>query len=458
MDKFSFISPIDFRYMRGDLADKAANYLSEEAKIRHELIVEVAYLRALSSLGICKKSVYKEVCNAAKKITAEMVYAEEVNTGHETKALVNLLSANVSSEAKRFIHLGLTSCDVLDTANALRFKLYTEKVLLPEAKALEKLLIKLAIKHKKTIQVGRTHGQHAEPITFGFFLAQYVSRLGYRILAIEEACSNLRGKISGAVGSYNAIALFCKDPMEVEAKTLAYLGLKPAENSTQILPREYFADLMHAAISTLGVVANLADDFRHLQRTEIGELAEHFRSNQVGSSAMPHKRNPITFENIKSIWKAFSPRMLTVYMDQISEHQRDLTNSASERFLPEILFASTYAVRQMRKALENLYVDENAMLRNLNKSSHKIVSEALYVLLALEGLENAHEHIRRLSAKVSDGKTLLDAAFADKGVLPYIKKIPPEKLQFVEDAKQYLGIAQKKTEKICKEWRRKLGI
>ncbi|MCX8190122.1 MAG: lyase family protein [Candidatus Diapherotrites archaeon] len=457
MDKFHLISPLDFRYMRSDLADKAIAYLSEEAKIKHEIEVEVAYVRALSYFGICKKELYKEIQKAGKKITAELICDEESKTGHETKALVNVLSTNVSSEAKKFIHLGLTSCDVLDTANALRFKRYTEKVLLPEAKSLEKLLIKLAIQNKKTFQIGRTHGQHAEPITFGFFLAQYVSRLGQRILAIENASSNLKGKISGAVGAYNALSLFCNDPLKLEAKTLSYLGLKPSESSTQILPREYFADLVHALLSTLGVIANLADDMRHLQRSEIGEVAEHFGSTQVGSSAMPHKRNPITFENIKSIWKAFSPRILTVYMDQISEHQRDLTNSASERFLPEMLFACTYAIRQMRKALEKLYVDEKAMLNNLSKSSQKTISEALYVLLALQGLENAHEHVRRIAFNLQKG-SLIDAALKDKELLPYIKKIPQAKLKYLQNPKNYLGLAEKKTERICKNWEKILGF
>ncbi|MEM4662873.1 MAG: lyase family protein [Candidatus Diapherotrites archaeon] len=458
MNKFEFLSPIDFRYMQDDLKEKATKYLSEEAKIKHELEVEIAYIRALSFFGFCKKETYKEVKKAAKKINAEMVYAEEAKVKHETKALVNILSANVSKKSKRFIHLGLTSCDVLDTANALRYKRYTEKVILPEAKELLRTLIKLSLRYKKTLQIGRTHGQHAEPITFGFFLAQYVSRLGNRVLTIESACSKLCGKISGAVGAYNAISLFCDDPLKLEEKTLSYLGLKPSESSTQILPREFFVDLMHANLSMLGVVANLADDLRHLQRSEIAEIAECFKSQQVGSSAMPHKRNPISFENIKSIWKAFCPRMITVYMDQISEHQRDLTNSASERFLPELLFACTYALRQMRKTLENLYIDEVKMWENLKKSDQKIASEALYVLLALHGVENAHEKVKRLLFNTPEKISLLEAALKDKELSVYLRKIPNEKISYIKSPEKYVGIAEQKTQKICNAWKKRLGV
>jgi adenylosuccinate lyase len=408
-----FISPLDFRYAKRELKEKAMRYLSEEAKIRYELQVEAAYIKALAKLNICPKEIVREVEQASKSITAEHVQREEEKTRHETKALVNCLKASVSERAKPFIHLGLTSYDVIDTANALRYKHFVKKALIPELRVLEKLLIELALRHKATPQIGRTHGQHAEPITFGFALAEYVHRLGTRILEIEKKSDALQGKISGCVGAYNAITLFCKDAERLEELTLKFLGLKPARYSTQITPREPLADFVHALISTMGVLANLADDIRHLQRSEIAEVAEFFASEQVGSSTMPHKRNPVAFENIKSFWKAFVPRMLTVYMDQISEHQRDLTNSASERFVPEILFACLYVSHRMKNAIAKLYVDEEAMLHNLKSSSDKIVAEPLYILLALQGLPDAHEEIRRLALKAGNSN-LLELAFKDR--------------------------------------------
>ena len=456
-DPLKFISPLDFRYAKRELKEKAMRYLSEGAKIRYELEVEAAYIKALAEMHICPKEIVKEVEQASKSITAEHVQKEEEKTRHETKALVNCLKASVSERAKPFIHLGLTSCDVIDTANALRYKHFVTEALIPELRALEKLLIELALRHKATVQIGRTHGQHAEPITFGFALAEYVHRLGTRIVEIESKSNALHGKISGCVGAYNAIALFCRDAEKLEELTLKFLGLKPARYSTQIVPREPLADFMHALISTMGVLANLADDFRHLQRSEIAEVAEFFASEQVGSSTMPHKRNPVAFENIKSFWKAFVPRMLTVYMDQISEHQRDLTNSASERFIPEILFACLYVSHRTKNALAKLYVDERAMLRNLKSASDKIVAEPLYILLALQGMPNAHEEIRRLALRAGN-ESLLELALKDKLLKKYLDNIPEEKLALLREPSRYTGFAERKTEKICGYWKKKLGL
>lgn len=454
---FELISPLDFRYAKGKLFEKAKEYLSEEARIKYCLEVEVAYIKALAEKGICSKAIAKEVEKAAKNINAEQVYREEEKTKHDVKALVNCLKALVGEEAKPFIHLGLTSYDVVDTANSLRYKHFVERVLLPEAKALEKELIKLALEHKRTLQIGRTHGQFAEPITFGFALAYYVERLGNRIVAIENTKDALIGKISGAVGAYNAISLLCDNPEELEKTTLKILGLKQARCSTQIAPREPLVDLMNAIISMLGVLANLADDMRHLQRSEIAEVAEFFGGTQVGSSTMPHKQNPISFENIKSFWKVFAPRMLTIYMDQISEHQRDLSNSASSRFNQEILFAGYYVSNRMLKAILKLYINSDAMQKNFEKAKSSIIAEPLYVLLSLQGLSDAHEKIRHLTLK-SKNENLLELAMKDPELKKYLQRLDSKSINLLREPSKYMGIAEKKTEKICKYWKKTLGL
>ena len=208
------------------------------------------------------------------------------------------------------------------------------------------------------MQVGRTHGQHAVPITFGFALAQYVSRFGNSILKIRKSGNNLRGKIAGAVGSYNASSLFFRNPEEFEKQVLQELNLKPSPISTQIPEAEFMVDYVNAVVESFGVLANLSDDMRNLQRSEIAEVGEIFTSKQVGSSTMPQKRNPINFENVKSLWKEFMPRIITLYSDQISEHQRDLTNSASSRFIPEILAAFYISVKRLNRTMKSLNVDE----------------------------------------------------------------------------------------------------
>ncbi|MEK6837951.1 MAG: lyase family protein [Nanoarchaeota archaeon] len=334
MDIFDAISPLDYRYYGGDkeVFEKLQPYLSETAAIKYQLMVEVALVKTLAEKRICSRQVATEVEEAAKKVTAAEVYDEEKKIKHNIRALVNCIQRKVSNEARPYVHFTATSNDIISTAESLRLKEATLNALVPQLLQLEKTLIGIARREKNTLQIGRTHGQHAEPITFGFTIASYVSRLGGRIAAVAAAANNMKGKFAGAVGAYNASAMLTKDPEDFEAAVLKKLGLKPASHSTQIVEPEFAADLMHAVVSAFGVMANIADDMRHLQRSEIAEVAEQFGTEQVGSSTMPHKRNPINFENVKSLWKEFMPRMATVYADQISEHQRDLTNSASSRF------------------------------------------------------------------------------------------------------------------------------
>jgi adenylosuccinate lyase len=219
---FDNISPLDFRYYgRSDkIFYKLQPYLSENAMIKHMAKVEAALTKTLANKGICSKKVAEEVEKACKKITAEEVYQEEDKLKHNVRALVNCIQAKVSDEAKPFVHFTTTSHDIIATADALRYKNFTENVLIPKLIEFEKTLIDISLREKNTLQVGRTHGQHAVPITFGFALAQYVSRFGRSILQIKKSGSNLRGKIAGAVGSYNASSLFFNNPVDFEKKVL----------------------------------------------------------------------------------------------------------------------------------------------------------------------------------------------------------------------------------------------
>jgi len=331
---FDTISPLDFRYYGRNekIFQKLQPYLSENAMIKHMAKVEAALTNILAKKGICNKKIADEVEKACKKINAEEVYVEEDKLKHNVRALVNCIRNKVSEEAKPFIHFTATSHDIISTADALRYKEFTNNILIPELIDFEKTLIDLALRERNTLQIGRTHGQHAVPITFGFAIAQYVSRFGNTILKIKKTGNNLRGKIAGAVGSYNASSLFFRNPEEFETEVLEELNLKPSPISTQIPEAEFVVDYVNSIVGGFGVLANLSDDMRNLQRSEIGEVGEVFAAKQVGSSTMPQKRNPINFENVKSLWKEFMPRIVTIYSDQISEHQRDLTNSASSRF------------------------------------------------------------------------------------------------------------------------------
>ena len=356
MNLFDFISPIDFRYCGRDknLKEKLEPYLSEEAFIRYMARVEAALTTTFAERGLCTREIAQEIEEASRQITAEEIYLEEDRVRHPVKPLVNCIKRKVSDKAKPYVHFTATSNDIINTADAARYRDFTITVLIPELLELERTLINLARKEKKTGQIGRTHGQYAEPITFGFTIAYYLSRLGSRIVKIRETANDLRGKVAGAVGAYNALSMFVHDPVQFEEEVLSKFEMKASPISTQIVEAEFMTDYVHAIISAFGILANIADDMRQLQRSEIGEVREFFGKEQVGSSTMPQKRNPIHFEYIKSMWKTMMPRMFTVYSDQISEHQRDLTNLESSRFIAEILAVFYVCTRLLKETMSTL--------------------------------------------------------------------------------------------------------
>jgi adenylosuccinate lyase len=207
--------------------------------------------------------------------------------------------------------------------------------------------------------------------------------------------------------------------------------------------------------TAFGILANLADDLRHLQRTEVGELAEYFAEGQVGSSTMPHKRNPWNAEHVKSLWKTFAPRSMTWFMDQISEHQRDLSNSASGRFVVEFVAGFVAAAERTRRILERLHVDEPGIERNLRTGVHRVLAEPLYILLAAGGVEDAHEQLRRLTLAADEsGRSILDTAREDEELWStitdtYRRLTGGDPEAFFSDPANYTGRAAARTRAIC---------
>ncbi|MGC9444593.1 MAG: lyase family protein [Candidatus Methanospirareceae archaeon] len=446
---FSAFSPTDYRYAVEDLRA----YLSDEAYVRYKAKVEVALAEVFVTRGLLKRALCDEIVTAAATLTAEEVDAEEQKTRHDIRALVNVLQRRVSAAARPFVHLGATSYDVVDTANALRYKDAVLTVIIPDMLALERTLIELAWREKDTLQIGRTHGQHAEPITFGFALAQYVNRWGAQILKTGDTAEDLVGKFSGAVGAYNATSVLVEDPEAFETAVLAELGMKPAAISTQIVPPEPMAEFVHTVISSFSVLANFCDDMRHLQRSEISEVMERVAAEQVGSSTMPHKRNPIGFENVKSLWKKFMPQTITMHLDQISEHQRDLTNSASQRYIQELLVVFDYCVRRLTQIAERLTVDREMMRENFTRAQETIIAEPLYILLSYYGHPDAHEYVRQLTFRAyNEQKTLKELIIGDPELLPYLKKFTDGQREKLFNPEKYTGIAAEKTKKIARYW------
>jgi adenylosuccinate lyase len=407
---FTNLSPLDHRYFLAEREahELLARFLSEEANVRYCALVEAALLKNLIPfVKTDKKEVERlagEIERALQAVDPEEVYREEEKTRHNIRALVNVLKKKVPPSVSHLVHVGATSVDILDTAFSLRVRDAVRKAVLPVLIGLEELLVERVSAEAETPQVGRTHGQFAVPITFGFALAEYVSRLGKSIQRIEIKSRNLRGKLAGAVGAYNALLMVTSDPEALERKVLADLGIEPSEHSTQLVEPEYLLELLLELNTAFGVIANLADDLRHLQRSEIGEVREEFAAGQVGSSTMPQKRNPWNAEHVKSMWKAFAPRVMTFFMDQISEHQRDLTNSASQRFVVEYVAGFAFAADRLCSVVKNLGVIRERMLKNLAAAGDMALSEAAYVLLALAGDQEAHETVRRASLEAEKEK------------------------------------------------------
>lgn len=450
---YDAVDPLDSRYYD----PQVAKYISERSRIAYQAYVESALAHALAGKGICSQKIANEIESATTNVTAEDVYAEEKTTKHDIKALVNCIKNNISDEAKPFVHFGATSYDIIATANALQMRDVVNKIVVPRIDQLLSVLIQLTEQYADTTQVGRTHGQHAVPITFGFAISEYVSRLGGSKLALIDLADALNGKFSGAVGAYNALSVFVDDPLEFEKDILKSLKLAPAAYSTQVIPPEQLIRLIDEMAITAGIMANLAHDMRHLQRSEIAEVREKFEKGQTGSSTMAHKRNPWNFENIVSMSKQVLAQSVNANLNISSEHQRDLTDSASSRFYVMVPAILAGMAQRLAKIMSKLEVDEEAMQRNLSLSAGAIAAEPLYLIFEKYGHIKAHEKSKELAhASLKSGKSLAEVIQEDKEAKKLWGQFSEDEKNIITDpAKYYTGLAAKKALLIVRQWKNK---
>ncbi len=453
---YSSIDPLDGRYYDPEIA----KYLSESSRIAYQAYVEAALAHALAEFGVCSADIATQIEQAATKVTAEAVAAEEKTTKHDVKALVNTIKAELNEEAKPFVHFGATSYDIVATALSLQLRTAIAGLLIPRLTELEKCLLRLTRDYAETVQIGRTHGQHAVPITFGFAIAEYVSRLGESLMALGELSKGLKGKFSGAVGAYNALSLFVDDPLLFEKTLLGYLDLQPAPYSTQIIPAESYVRLIDELAITAGIMANLSHDMRHLQRTEIAEIRENFEAGQTGSSTMAHKRNPWNFENVISMSKQATAQIVNANLNLSSEHQRDLTDSASARFYGLALGSVASMAQRLNTVMSKIEVDTENMQRNLYHSGGAIAAEPLYLLLEKYGHTTAHEVSKTLSHQALEaGTPLYEVASQDSGIADYFSKFTDDEKQIIQEPeKYYTGLATQKALIVHEHWQLQLDI
>lgn len=448
--RFNAVDPLDGRYFEAEIA----KYLSERTRITFQAHIEAALAHALADVGVCTQEIADEIDAARFRIRAEDIADEELITKHDVKAIVNCIKKELSETAKPYVHFGATSYDIVSTAMSLQLRTAVQELVLPRLRALQQTLLELTDRYADTVQIGRTHGQHAVPITFGFMLSGYVSRLGENILALDELARSLKGKFSGAVGSYNALSVFVADPMEFERKVLGFVGLTPAEASTQIIPAEGYIRLIDELAVSAGIMANLSHDMRNLQRTEIGEVRERFEPGQTGSSTMAHKRNPWNFENIIGMWKQVTAQIVNANLNISSEHQRDLTDSSSARFYTISIASVASMATRLQSVMSKIEVDTEAMERNLHLTQGAIAAEPLYLLLEKYGHTTAHEVSKQLAHEALEHKiSLYEAAEGSDAIAEYWVKLTAEEKELIRNPETaYTGLAAQKAHAIHDRW------
>ncbi len=402
------------RYTRSEMG----RIWDPEARLKTWLDIEIAVCEAWAQLGVIPMEALEQIRRKAS-FSVERVEEIEKITKHDVIAFVTCVAESIGPEG-RYLHLGVTSSDILDTSMAISLRDAADLIIQGMGELLQ-VIRKMALEHRRTIMVGRTHGVHAEPITFGLKLLIWYEETKRNLERLQRARENIRyGKISGAVGTYAHV-----DP-RVEEYVCRKLGLIPAPVSSQIIQRDRYAEYF----TTLAVVASSLEKFaleiRHLQRTEVQEAEEGFASGQKGSSAMPHKRNPITAENLCGLARLVRANAQAALENVALWHERDISHSSVERVIgPDSTILLDTMVHRMSRMLEGLRVNPQRMRENLERTKGLVYSEGVLLMLVSKGLsrEKAYELVQRNAMKVwNQGLGFLEALEEDGEVMAHARK------------------------------------
>ena len=374
-----------------------AQIWSEQNKFETWKKVEITVTEVLSDRGEVPKEAVK-VINEKAAFTVERILEIEKVTRHDVIAFLTNMAENIGPES-RFIHMGMTSSDLLDTSLALLCQEAGE-IILGKLKTFKEVLRTQAVTHRESYQIGRSHGVHAEPITFGLKLALWSEEIGRHIVRWERAVKSIAtGKISGAVGTYQHL-----DP-EVEEETCKRLGLQAATVSSQVVQRDHHAEYLTSLANMAASLEKIAVEIRHLQRTEVLEAEEYFQKGQKGSSAMPHKRNPIVTERITGMARLLRGNAMVAMENVALWHERDISHSSVERvIIPDSTTLMDYMLSKMIYLLENLLIYPDNMLKNLHKTGGLIFSQEVLLALVKKGAtrEDAYAMVQRNAMQVWD--------------------------------------------------------
>ncbi|MCM1265533.1 MAG: adenylosuccinate lyase [Candidatus Gastranaerophilales bacterium] len=370
-------------------------------KFDYYLKVELAVCEAYAELGIFPESVIPKLKKKAK-FSIDRIDKIEAEVHHDVIAFLTNVNENLGKDLSQYMHVGMTSSDVIDTAFALQIA-DSGKIISKEFEKLLDTIKNLAIKHKNTVCIGRSHGIHAEVTTFGIKLLNIYDILERAYNNLQQAQEDIRvGQISGPVGTYSNI------PIELEPIACKNLGLKPARISTQIIARDYHAKYMQALGLIASIIEQIATEIRHLQRTEVREVEEGFAKKQKGSSAMPHKKNPVLSENLSGLARVVRNNVNTAMENIVLWHERDISHSSAERIIfPDSLILIDFMLSRLNSVMQNLVIKEENMKKNTNLFGGIVYSQRVMLALVDKGLtrENAYTIVQRnaLNAFENDG-------------------------------------------------------
>ena len=442
-ERSDLFCPLEFRYGR----EEVRSIFSRKARLDRALRVEGALAVAEAEEGIIPRSDAEAIVRASESgsVTVGEVDALERETQHDVMAITRAL-ARAAGDSGRWVHFGATSADITETAQALEL-VESGAILREDLTDLVRALVRLAREHRATPQLGRTHGQHAVPISFGYKMAVAAAEFERHRRRLDELRPRLGvGKMAGAVGTG---AGFGEKGEAIESNVMRQLGLQAAGAPIQIVMRDGLAEFTNWLALVASSAERFSTELRNLQRTEIGEVAEPFdERQQVGSSTMAQKRNPIVAENITSLARLVRALALVPLENMVQWHERDLSNSANERIvLPHAIVLADDILVKLAALVRGLEVRSDRMATNLTIGGGSAMTENLMLRLTARGLarSEAHELLRRLTRDVAHGPSLAERARHEPGVL---RLLSPEEIDEVLDPKSYVAAAARKTDRV----------
>ncbi|MDL1955856.1 MAG: adenylosuccinate lyase [Candidatus Desulfofervidus auxilii] len=402
-----------------------------ENKFKKWLEIEILVCEAWAKKGVIPQEALKKIKEKAKFSVKRILEIEET-VKHDVIAFITNLEEEIGKEG-HYLHLGLTSSDILDTTNAVLLKEATE-LILEKIKEILLVLKEQAWRYKDTVMIGRSHGVHAEPITFGLKLALWYAEMRRNEKRLKEALEDISyGKISGAVGTFAYL-----EP-EIEAYVCEKLGLKPAPISNQIIQRDRYAHYFTTLAILAGTIEKIALEIRHLQRTEVLEVEEPFGKGQKGSSAMPHKRNPIQCENLCGLARLVRTNAMAALENIALWHERDISHSSVERIImPDSTILIHFMLHRLKNIIANMHVYPEKMKQNLEITRGLIFSQGILLALVKKGLsrQKAYEMVQNCAMQVWRGEgNLKEAILSSKEIMNYLTQ---EEIEEIFDLNRHL--------------------